>query len=80
MNEELKQQFKESLKGLLMDKIAQDDPETVDFYMRGCVTIAEDYADKAGLKSIRAFQENVSEQQYEADKGEEYIKYNFEEE
>jgi len=42
-NEELKKDFTESLEPLIEDKIAQEDPEVVDFYMGVCCTITEEY-------------------------------------
>jgi hypothetical protein len=42
-NEELKKDFTESLEPLIEDKIAQEDPEIVDFYMGVCCTITEEY-------------------------------------
>ena len=42
-NEELRKDFAESLEPLIEDKIAQEDPEIVDFYMGVCCTITEEY-------------------------------------
>ena len=42
-NEELKKDFTDSLEPLIEDKIAQEDPEIVDFYMGVCCTITEEY-------------------------------------
>lgn len=41
--EELKKDFTESLEPLLLDKIAQDDEEIVNFYMEVCCVITEEY-------------------------------------
>jgi len=41
--EELRKDFTESLEPLIEDKIAQEDPEIVDFYMGVCCTITEEY-------------------------------------
>jgi len=48
--EELKQAFIDNLKGLLMDKEAQDDEEIVDFYMEVCCDITEEYIVKNFLR------------------------------
>ena len=42
-NEELRKDFSESLEPLIEDKIAQEDPEIVDFYMGVCCSITEEY-------------------------------------
>ena len=41
--EELRKDFSESLEPLIEDKIAQDDPDVIDFYMGVCCTITEEY-------------------------------------
>ena len=42
-SEELRKDFAESLEPLIDDKIAQEDPEIVDFYMGVCCSITEEY-------------------------------------
>lgn len=42
-SEELRKDFAESLEPLIEDKIAQGDPEIVDFYMGVCCSITEEY-------------------------------------
>jgi len=42
-SEELRKDFTESLEPLIEDKIAQEDPEIVDFYMGVCCSITEEY-------------------------------------
>jgi hypothetical protein len=41
--EELRKDFSESLEPLIEDKIAQHDPDVIDFYMGVCCTITEEY-------------------------------------
>lgn len=42
-SEELRKDFTESLEPLIEDKIAQDDPDVIDFYMGVCCSITEEY-------------------------------------
>lgn len=42
-SEELRKDFAESLEPLIEDKIAQDDPDVIDFYMGVCCSITEEY-------------------------------------
>lgn len=42
-SEELRKDFAESLEPLIEDKIAQEDPGIVDFYMGVCCSITEEY-------------------------------------